>query len=140
MRRRAHADVQELVGWLVVIAFALLVLGAAMDKARSHEIYTGVKGKDGQLCCVAQDCEPTVYEERRGEFYFMTRAKHWVRIPDDRITYLPVPGDEDVTTHNHAHLCYRDSAGYEVNAQNVFPDDAGNSIYLYCAFIPPGAT
>ena len=124
-------------GLLKLLAIVALV---AARPAHGHEWYSGLHGKDGQLCCGAQDCEPTVYEERRGDFYFFTREKHWVRIPADRITFLPVPGDESSPDPHRAHLCYRSPTVYDdVRPQNIFPDDAGGQIYLYCAFIPPGS-
>ena len=120
--------------------FAVIVaLSLAALPCNAHEIYTGVKGKDGQLCCGGTDCQATTSEERRGEFYFFTREKTWLRVPEDRITFLPVPGDEDVTTHNHAHLCYRLAGEHEAREENVFVDDHGVRIYFYCGFIPPGA-
>ena len=58
-------------------------------------------------------------------------------IPEDRITFLPIPGDRlDGDTHR-AHLCYRPATNADrigSLASNVFGD-----IYLYCAFIPPGS-
>lgn len=118
-----------------------IVLAAvlAATPAVAHDIYSGVHGKDGQLCCGANDCEPTVYQERRGEFYFYTREKHWLRIPADRITFLPVPGDESNTESHRAHLCYRPTNVYDSNrSERVLTDDAGNELFLYCAFIAPG--
>ena len=122
--------------------FAVIVaLSLAALPCNAHEIYTGVKGKDGQLCCGGTDCQATTYEERRGEFYFFTREKTWLRVPEDRITFLPVHGDEDVTTHNHAHLCYRQGTDADRMTQGdrILTDDHGALVYLYCAFVPPGA-
>ena len=108
----------------------------------AHEIYTGLRGKNGQLCCGADDCEPTVYELRKGHYFFFTREHHWIEIPEERITFLPIPGDEDVTTHNHAHLCYREAVDSDFNnpygTPNLFTGE-GETIWLWCAFIPPGA-
>ena len=137
--QRWHEDWEPFFSYTAVMLAAAVCMAVVARPAHGHEIYTGVTGKDGQLCCGANDCEPTVYEEREQEFYFLTREKHWVKIPGDRITWLPVPGDEDVTTPHHAHLCYRVANHDEVQTWNVFPDDGGESIYFYCAFIPPGA-
>lgn len=121
---------------LLTIAVVCLLATPALP----HEWYSGLHGKDGQLCCGADDCEPTVFEERHGDFYFYTREKHWVRIPAERITFLPVPGDESDPDPHRAHLCYRPPGVYDnPSSANVFPDDAGGAIYLYCAFVPPGA-
>ena len=119
-------------------AFAAALLAASFSAASAHDIYTGVKGRDGLLCCGGNDCAATTYREQAGRFEFLTREQRWVPIPEDRITFLPVPGDPPSNETHHAHLCYRpatasDRVGW--SAVNVFGD-----IYLYCAFIPPGAT
>jgi hypothetical protein len=98
----------------------------------------GVTGKDGQLCCGADDCSATVYRENGGSFEFLTREHTWVEIPTDRITFLPIPGDEIPAGETHrAHLCYRQATNFDrttpYKRANVFGD-----IYLWCAFIPPG--
>lgn len=119
---------------LLLIA-ALIVAGA--QAAQAHSIYTGLHGKNSQLCCGGSDCAATVYRERGGAFEFLTREKEWVAIPEDRITFLPIPGDPPSDDSHHAHLCYRAATSWDrSNAQsmtNVFGD-----IFLYCAFIPPG--
>ena len=104
----------------------------------AHSIYTGVHGKDGRLCCGGNDCAATSYREQGGDFEFLTRESRWIKIPQERITFLPVPGDPPSDDSHRAHLCYRHATdedregGYSFN---VFED-----IYLYCAFIPPGST
>lgn len=113
-------------------------LGAAhISAASAHDIYTGVHGKNGQLCCGGNDCAATSYRERGGSFEFLTRDQRWVSIPPERITFLPIPGDRlDAETHR-AHLCYRPATDLDrlgPQSTNVFDD-----IYLYCAFIPPGS-
>ena len=118
------------------------VLGAALvsasfSVASAHDIYTGVHGKNGQLCCGGNDCAATSYRESGGHFEFLTREQRWVAIPEERITFLPIPGDRGDSDTHHAHLCYRpatESDRLGPMATNVFED-----IYLYCAFIPPGS-
>lgn len=110
---------------------------APFSATPAHEIYTGVHGKDGRLCCGGSDCAATSYREQGGRFEFLTRESRWIAIPQERITFLPIPGDPPASDSHHAHLCYRaatsdDSSG--PYSQNVF-----GGIYLYCAFIPPGA-
>jgi hypothetical protein len=115
--------------WLGIIAGFIFT---ALEKAHSHDIYTNVRGKNGQLCCGGDDCSSTIYRLDKGEYEFKTREGVWVTIPQDRITFLPIPGEApDVV--NYAHICYRKSTQYDT--QNVF-----GPIFLYCAFIPPGAT
>jgi len=123
--------------WLGAIAGAGAAIFATTP-AISHGIYTGITGKDGQLCCGADDCSATVYRESGGTFEFLTREHEWVEIPTDRITFLPIPGDEAPAGETHrAHLCYRPATSLDrvtpYKRANVFGD-----IYLWCAFIPPG--
>lgn len=112
-------------------------LAVALAPASAHDIYTGLRGKTGFLCCGGSDCAATTYRERGGRFEFETREATWVEIPAERIQFLPVPGDPPSNDSHHAHLCYRRATDYDRTAgaaENVFDD-----IYLYCAFIDPGA-
>ncbi len=119
------------------------VLGGGLAAAsfctvNAHDIYTGVHGKNGMLCCGGNDCAATSFRERGGRYEFLTREQEWIAIPEERITFLPIPGDPPNDDSHHAHLCYRpatdnDRHGYATS--NVFDD-----IFLYCAFIPPGST
>lgn len=112
-------------------------LAGSYSAAEAHDIYTGVHGRNGQLCCGGEDCASTVYRERGGTFEFLTREQEWVAIPEERITFLPIPGDPPSDDSHHAHLCYRSATDFDRKgpaAANVFSD-----IFLYCAFIPPGS-
>ncbi len=114
----------------------LLAVILCSAPAQAHDIYTGVYGKDRQLCCGGDDCAATIYREAGARYEFLTREKNWVDIPVERITFLPIPGDSDEDAMpNRAHLCYRkaNETDHINNPENVFGD-----IYLYCAFIPPG--
>lgn len=82
---------------------------ASPVQVSAHDIYTGLQGKNGQLCCGGSDCAATVYRERGGSYEFLTREKAWVSIPAERITFLPVPGDPPSSESHLAHLCYRAS-------------------------------
>jgi hypothetical protein len=121
----------------MIILIVLLFLVSFLVPANAHDIYTGVVGKNNQLCCGAKDCSVTSYRENRGNFDFLTRENHWVTIPIDRITFLPIPGDPPHEDTHAAHLCYGEVTGAEGVSANVF-SGPGQSIYLYCAFIPPG--
>jgi len=117
---------------LVTMVWCALASGAG-----AHDIYTGVHGKNGQLCCGGNDCAATSYREHSGQFEFLTRERRWVSIPAERISFLPIPGDRLDSDAHYGHLCYRPATeGDRVGplATNVFGD-----IYLYCAFIPPGS-
>lgn len=112
-------------------------LAASSSAAAAHDIYTGVHGKNGQLCCGGDDCAATVYRERGGAFEFLTREQEWVAIPEERITFLPIPGDPPSEEAHRAHLCYRSATEFDRKgplSRNVF-----ENIFLYCAFIPPGS-
>ena len=124
-------------------ALLRLVLGGALAAASScavsaHDIYTGVFGKNGQLCCGGNDCAATSFRERGGHYEFLTRERQWVAIPQERITFLPIPGDRADGDSHYAHLCYRQATDEDrvgASSSNVFED-----IFLYCVFIPPGST
>jgi hypothetical protein len=126
---------------LKLISLVLLggVLGyTSFSTADAHDIYTGVHGRNGQLCCGGDDCASTSFRERGGRYEFLTRERQWIAIPEERITFLPVPGDPPNDDSHHAHLCYRsatDSDRLTSASSNVF-----ENIFLYCAFIPPGST
>ncbi len=125
-----------MVNALLRAALGGALLAASFSGASAHDIYTGVHGKNGQLCCGGNDCAATSYRERGGHFEFLTREERWVAIPEERITFLPIPGDQNDSDTHHAHLCYRPATEGDrtgSTASNVFDD-----IYLYCAFIPPG--
>ena len=114
------------------------LIAASFSVVSAHDIYTGVHGKNGQLCCGGTDCAVTSYREHGGRFEFLTRERQWIEIPEERITFLPIPGDPpDNSDGHHGHLCYRsatDSDRLGPASSNVFED-----IFLYCAFIPPGS-
>jgi hypothetical protein len=118
-------------------ALAGALVAASSAAVGAHEIYSGVHGRNGQLCCGGDDCAPTSYRERGGQYEFLTREQQWIAIPEERITFLPIPGDLPTDNSHYAHLCYRsatDSDRMGPGAKNVF-----DSIFLYCAFIPPGS-
>jgi hypothetical protein len=123
-------------------ALISLVLGGAvaatpLASVGAHDIYTGVHGGNGQLCCGGDDCAATYFRERGGGFEFLTRERQWIAIPAERITFLPIPGDPPNDDSHHAHLCYRSATDNDrlgLASSNVFDD-----IFLYCAFIPPGS-
>jgi len=130
----------------LIWAVLCVVVGFLIARAHAHEIYTGLKDKQGQLCCGSDDCEPTHYRIEHGEAYaFLTRENHWVVIPKDRITFLPVPGDDDwskdTDPEHRAHLCYRKSEDLHGNGptDEYVSEDGQQFIHLYCAWIPPGS-
>ena len=118
------------------LALGGALAAATFPVANAHDIYTGVHGRNGQLCCGGNDCAATSFRERAGRFEFLTREHQWIAIPEERITFLPIPGDPPEDDSHHAHLCYRSATDSDRlgSASNVF-----DGIFLYCAFIPPGS-
>jgi len=119
----------------------MLIVGALMmmvTPALAHDIYTGLHGKNNLLCCGGSDCAPTIYRETGDKYEFLTREGEWVKIPEERITWLPIPGDkvDDPETHR-AHLCYRRALDGDHSVSGALENVFG-PIYLYCAFISPG--
>jgi hypothetical protein len=102
------------------------LIAASFSAVSAHDIYTGVHGKNGQLCCGGTDCAVTSYREHGGRFEFLTRERQWIEIPEERITFLPIPGDPpDDSDGHHGHLCYRsatDSDRLGPASSNVFED------------------
>jgi hypothetical protein len=124
-------------------AFLRVALGGVLAAASSyavsaHDIYTGVHGKNGQLCCGGNDCAATSFRERGGHYEFLTREQQWVAIPQERITFLPIPGDRPDGDSHYAHLCY--PPAHDEDRVGAFSSNVFEDIYLYCAFIPPGST
>jgi hypothetical protein len=125
---------------MFALCVAFLAHPGSRDPAQAHDIYTGVHGKDGQYCCsgdpLTGDCSATSYRERNGGYEFLTREGHWIPVPTDRITFLPIAGDPPSDNPHHAHLCYKTVSGPEVASDRLMTSD-GQSIIFYCAHIPP---
>jgi hypothetical protein len=122
---------------ILSVALAAALAAATCGPTGAHDIYTGVRNKTGLLCCGGNDCAATSYREQGGRFEFLTREQDWIEIPQERIQFLPIPGDPPNNDSHHAHLCYRSATDFDrqgPSASNVF-----ERIYLYCAFIPPGS-
>jgi hypothetical protein len=127
----------------VAVAAAVALPFFADRSAFAHDIYSGLRGKNGQVCCSDHDCAATIYREIGNTFEFLTRENHWVSIPKSRITFLPIPGDPPSNEEHHAHLCYSIlGPGYawaEPDGEFFFRSkDGAETINLFCAFIPPG--
>lgn len=121
------------------VAYAIvLALAMGTEPATAHDIYSGLHSKTGMLCCGGDDCAATIYRERGGEFEFLTRDQEWVGIPADRIIFLPIPGDPPSDESHRGHLCYRPATDFDRESPSSSPN-VFDAIYLYCAFIQPGA-
>ena len=121
------------VKWLLAGAFLWTLPGPVVG----HEIYTGLKDKRGSLCCGGNDCFLTTYREQGDHYEFLTKESVWVALPQEAITFLPIPGDPPHDDSHAAHLCYRLHGPAE--SQNDVPTRIFGPIFLYCAFIPPGS-
>ena len=62
---------------LLRVVSGVALVCASFSSAGAHDIYTGVHGKNGQLCCGGSDCAATSYRERAGQFEFLTREQRW---------------------------------------------------------------
>ena len=60
---------------LLRVALGGVLAAATFSVASAHDIYTGVHGKNGQLCCGGDDCAATSFRERGGQFEFLTDRK-----------------------------------------------------------------
>ena len=80
-----------------------------LSGASAHDIYTGVKGKDGLLCCGGSRLRRDHPIARRGGRFEFLDARAAVGVDPRGAHHLPAhprrPAD-DSDTH-HAHLCYR---------------------------------
>ena len=122
------------------LILCLVIFGAFVHRAFPHDIYSGVYS-NGRLCCggdpVTGDCGPTQWSLRDGQYFIRSREGKWIHVPQDQITFLPVPGDEKYANIDHlAHLCYRLPNSTD-KAEDLLSGE-GEQIHLYCAFIPPG--
>lgn len=125
----------EYLSGVVLGVFMGATLCLILHSARAHEIYEGVHGRNGQLCCGGTDCAATFWREKAGHYEFLTRERAWVEIPEDRITFLPIPGEPADAPPNFGHLCYKSASADDKIRR---PNDIFGDILLYCAFITPG--
>ena len=126
-------------GFLRAVFGGVIAVAARSPAASAHDIYSGVHGKNGQLCCGGDDCAATFYRERRRPF----------RIPDARAAmdrdprgthHFPADSRRTATRTSirtariYAIARRQTPIGSAPHSSNVFDD-----IFLYCAFIPPGS-
>ncbi len=127
---------------------AALALTAALVAAPvlSHDVYTSLHGKNGQWCCngdangVKGDCAPALAKARGDGYDFLVRGKDWVHVPNSRITFLPVPGEETQQlppapdNMRWGHFC-----GKKVTAAYtpLNPDNVMDGYLFFCAFLDP---
>jgi hypothetical protein len=120
--------------------------------SQAHEWYTGLHDKRGQLCCGANDCEPTHFRIVEGRYELQLRDGRWFGLSAEDITFLPVPednkppfkmtdGSDDTDVSHRAHMCYvlpDATVNYtDVWKAHFFRVSNGIAIIFYCAFIPP---
>jgi hypothetical protein len=62
---------------VVLIVYLLMIVAViffGQRAAHAHDIYAGVHGKNGRLCCGGDDCARTIYHETGSVFGFLTRS------------------------------------------------------------------
>lgn len=131
-------------GWVLAAAlFAAIVLLFLAKAAHAHDVYTDVHGKDGQWCCNGDgpnpDCARSEWRlvPSSTNYEFLSKEGHWITIPQDRITFLPLPGDIESGDAHRGHLCYS-SPGPGYQDPKRLMSGEGQTILFYCAFISPG--
>src|SRR5271154_4788376 len=93
--------------WVVAVLDLLLMWGAY-----AHDVYTDVHGRDGLWCCNGDgpnpDCAQSEWRlvPNSTNYEFKSKEGHWITIPQDRITFLPLPGDIESGDTHRGHLCY----------------------------------
>ncbi len=127
-------------------AFAALLTCAACPLASSHDIYMGLRSKQGLPCCGGDaktgDCEPVTYSILpNGDALIVSkRYRARVRVAKARITWSAVPGSRD-----EAHWCGAPRKQYYGSSRNAPvlmwpPDETDPEFVTLCAFIDPGGT
>ena len=129
-------------GFAVPALFFALVLGA-----QAHDIYKGVTGQHGNLCCGGEgenaDCEPLLPEQIHvGPDGVYLDVKRWpgrVLVWNDRITFGRVPGDGPEIA---GHWCGRPRGNPETDKPELAGDTPQPDPHYrtYCAFLNPGGS
>jgi hypothetical protein len=108
-------------------ACSVLITLCALPAA-SHEIYTGLKNKQGVACCDGTDCRPARYRVKGGSVQMQVEGS-WYPIPNDRVDYRSLEGDRGETKGGH--WC----------GQRYASEILGYTyLKTYCAFLPPQLT
>ncbi len=79
-------------------SLALLVTWPASSQA--HDIYTGVKDRNGVSCCDERDCKPAPYRMTPAGVEMLVDGR-WMVVPDDTIQYHVLLGDAGDTAGGH---------------------------------------
>jgi hypothetical protein len=123
------------------VAWVMVVL--SVIPAGAHDIYRGVTGPGGQLCCggdpVTGDCERLEHEQirwRRDGTVEMRSRRYGRTILIGAETVLPtgIPGDRDAA----GHYCGvpRERVGRAGEAPT--PAQPDRDYWTFCAFVAPG--
>jgi hypothetical protein len=98
-------------------ALAFVLAASASAAAQAHDIYSGLRTKDGKSCCNDSDCRPARYRVESGVQMLVDGV--WVAIPPDRLQYAQIHGDHT----GGAHWC-----GWS---------DPNEGLFTNCAILPP---
>jgi len=121
------------------LAAGAMALLMGLSAAHGHDIYKGVYGSSGRLCCggdpVTGDCEalaPEQITELPDAFVFQSRRYNsTVLVPKSKIEYRAIPGEIPGTA---GHWC-----GVPRIADPT-PEQPDPAHLTYCAFVNPGST
>ena len=91
----------------------------------AHEIYGGLKNKQGNACCDGSDCRPAAYRVKGGGVQMLIE-NIWFPIPSDMVEYRSVEGDMGETNGGHWCGTYLSSTIWRYHY-----------VRTYCAFLPP---
>lgn len=132
----------SLAAYLAAIFFLLVLMACLFiaTGALAHDIYNGVYGRGGNLCCggdpVTGDCEALASDqvhERNGSVVIDSkRYGHPVLVPQNRIVWGGLPGEVPGTA---GHWCGKPRAETDSEVDDNQPDP---SFRTFCAFIAPG--
>lgn len=129
---------------IIGVAFMFLVfLLAGVRAAYPHDVYTGLRGNQGQLCCggdpVTGDCEPLQWEQvaihQDGTVTIQSkRYTGSVTVAAEKITWLPVAAGPDGIQYP-GHWC---GVRNTMTSRVEFPDQIDRAFWTYCLFLAPG--
>ena len=104
----------------------LALLASWSVPLQAHDIYTGLKDRNGVSCCHDQDCRPAPYRTTPAGIEMLVDG-NWITVPGDTIQYRMLQGDTGET--GGAHWCgWTTNWGAETLCTILPPDSAGLSV------------
>jgi hypothetical protein len=105
-----------------------------------HDIYTQLRSPNGQLCCggdpVTGDCEAVKEQDYKvllnGDVIIHSKRHNaMIRVGSDKITWLPVPGQDEPAA-------WCGVPRYKVYLAPFNDANPDKAFWTYCMFIAPG--